>query len=88
MKDAAEILNNSAGEVSVARLVGSVNVELLDGTTAEGVHLVRKEKLADGGDIESIYEREYVAYVGNREVFLGNDKGETITVKERRQHVG
>lgn len=70
-------------EVYVERLIGNVDVERLDGTTIKDANLMRKEKLADPKDIESVYEREYVAEYGDEEIFLGNDAGTTITIKER-----
>lgn len=70
-------------EVYVERLIGNVDVERLDGTIIKDVELLRKEKLADAKDIESVYEREYVVEYDDEEIFLGNDGGETITIKER-----
>ena len=75
------------GETYMERLVGNIDVERLDGTLAKDVALYRKEKIADPDDIESVYEREYVAIKKgdiDEEIFLGNDKGDTITIKERR----
>ena len=84
MRDTGELLNSVDGEAYIERYVGNVDVERLDGTTLEDVPMVRKEKIADGNDIESVYEREYVAENEDEEIFLGDDKGETITIKERR----
>ena len=73
-------------EYYIERLIGDVDVELLDGTLEKDVALYRKEKIAEPDDIESVYEREYVAIKKgdiDEEIFLGNDKGKTITIKER-----
>lgn len=74
-------------ETYIERLIGDINVERLDGTMENALAMYRKEKIADSDDIESVYEREYVAIKKgdiDEEIFLGNDKGETITIKERR----
>lgn len=85
MDDTKEFFNGLDGETYVERLVGNIDVERLDGTLAKDVALYRKEKIADPDDIESVYEREYVAIKKgdiDEEIFLGNDKGDTITIKE------
>ena len=87
MEDAKELFNGLDGETYLERLVGNVNAERLDGTLEKDLELYRKEKIADPDDIESVYEREYVAIKKgdiDEEIFLGNDKGDTITIKERR----
>lgn len=87
MGEISDILKSVPHETSIERLVGNVNVERLDGTIEEDLAMYRKEKIANDDDMESVYEREYVAIKkGNidEEIFLGNDKGETITIKERR----
>lgn len=83
MKSIKEILNTDDGEVYIERLIGPIDVERLDGTTINDATMWRKEKIADVDDIESIYEREYVAEYRDEEIFLGNDKGKTITIKEK-----
>lgn len=83
MSDIEELLNNTADEVYIERLVWNVDVERLDGTMLKDAEMVRKEKLAKGDDIESVYEREYVAENGDEEVYLGDDKGNNIIIKER-----
>lgn len=87
MSDICDILNEVPHETYIERLIGDVDVERLDGTIEYDVALYRKEKIAEPDDIESVYEREYVAIKKgdiDEEIFLGNDKGETITIKERR----
>ena len=87
MKEISDILKSVPSEFYIERLIGDVDVERLDGTTDYDVALYRKEKIAEPDDIESVYEREYVAIKKgdiDEEIFLGNDKGETITIKERR----
>lgn len=87
MDDAIKLFDTLDGETYVERLIGNINVERLDGTLVKDVALYRKEKIADPDDIESIYEREYVAIKKgdiDEEIFLGNDKGDTITIKEGR----
>lgn len=86
MDDTIRLFDTLEGETYMERLVGNIDVERLDGTLAKGVVLYRKEKIADPDDIESVYEREYVAIEKgdiDEEIFLGNDKGDTITIKER-----
>ena len=88
MGEISDILKSVPSEFYIERLIGDVDVERLDGTTEYDVALYRKEKIAEPDDIESVYEREYVAIKKgdiDEEIFLGNDKGETITIKERRQ---
>ena len=87
MSDISDVFNGLPHETYIERLIGNIDVERLDGTTEKDVALYRKEMIADPDDTESVYEREYVAIKkGNidEEIFLGNDKGETITIKERR----
>lgn len=87
MSDISDIFNGLPHETYIERLIGNIDVERLDGTTEKDVALYRKEKIADPDDIESVYEREYVAIKKgdiDEEIFLGNDKGDTITIKERR----
>ena len=87
MEDTKELFNGLDGETYMERLVGSIDVERLDGTIERDIPMYRKEKIADLDDTESVYEREYVAIKKgdiDEEIFLGNDKGETITIKERR----
>lgn len=87
MDDTKEIFDGLDGETYMERLIGNIDVERLDGALAKDVALYRKEKIADPDDIESVYEREYVAIKKggiDEEIFLGNDKGGTITIKERR----
>lgn len=84
MSSINKLLDRLSSETYIERLIGDVDIERLDGTILKDASLLRKEKLADGNDIESVYEREYVAEYEDEEVFLGNDKGETITIKERR----
>ena len=83
MSDMEELLNNTADEIYIERLMLNVDVERTDGTILKDVAMVRKEKLVDGDDIESVYEREYVAENGDEEVYLGDDKGDNIIIKER-----
>ena len=86
MKEIGDILKSVPSEFYIERLIGDVDVELLDGTLEKNVALYRKEKIAEPDDIESVYEREYVAIKKgdiDEEIFLGNDKGKTITIKER-----
>ena len=86
MREISDILKSVPSEFYIERLIGDVDVERLDGTTEYDVALDRKEKIAKPDDIESVYEREYVAIKKgdvDEEIFLGNDKGETITIKER-----
>lgn len=83
MSDVDKLLDRLSSEVYIERLIGDVDVERLDGTILKDVSLLRKEKLANSDDIESVYEREYVAETSDEEIFLGNDKGDTITIKER-----
>lgn len=89
MGEISDILKSVPSEFYIERLIGDVDVERLDGTIEYDVALYRKEKIAEPDDIESVYEREYVAIKKgdiDEEIFLGNDKGDTITIKERRQH--
>lgn len=91
MDDTIRLFDTLDGETYMERLVGNVDVERLDGTLEKDVALYRKEKIADPDDIESVYEREYVAIKKgdiDEEIFLGNDKGDTITIKERRIEYG
>lgn len=86
MKDISNLMKGVKGEVYIERLVGDVDVERLDGTIEHNLAMYRKEKIADPDDIEGVYEREYVAIKEEDiplELFLGNDKGDTITIKER-----
>ena len=86
MREISDILKSVPSEFYIERLIGDLDVERLDGTTEYDVALYRKEKIAKPDDIESVYEREYVAIKKgdvDEEIFLGNDKGETITIKER-----
>lgn len=86
MKNVKELFNGLDGEIYMERLVGNIDVERLDGTVERDVPMYRKEKIADPDDTESVYEREYVAIKKgdiDEEIFLGNDKGETITIKEK-----
>lgn len=88
MSDISDIFKSVPSEFYIERLIGDIDVERLDGTIDEGLSMYRKEKIADPDDIESVYEREYVAIKDGdvlEEVFLGNDKGDIITIKERRQ---
>ena len=87
MSDIGDIFNGMPHETYIERLIGNIDVERLDGTTEKDIALYRKEKIADLDDTESVYEREYVAIKKgdiDEEIFLGNDKGDTITIKERR----
>lgn len=87
MKEIADILNRVPSECYIERLVGNIDVERLDGEIEHNLELYRKEKIADPDDIESVYEREYVALKEgaiDEEIFLGNDKGINITIKERK----
>lgn len=87
MKEISDILKSVPSEFYIERLIGDIDVERLDGTIEKGIVLYRKEKFADPDDTESVYEREYVAIKKgdiDEEIFLGNDKGDTITIKERR----
>ena len=87
MDDTKELFDRLDGETYMERLIGNINVERLDGTLEKDIAMYRKEKIADPDDIESVYEREYVAIKKgdiDEEIFLGNDKGDTITIKERR----
>ena len=89
MKEISDILKSVPSEFYIERLIGGIDVERLDGTIEKDIALYRKEKFADPDDIESVYEREYVAIKKgdiDEEIFLGNDKGDTITIKERRQY--
>lgn len=86
MREISDILESVPSEFYIERLIGDVDVERLNGTLEKGVALYRKEKIADLDDMESVYEREYVAIKKggiDEEIFLGNDKGETITIKEK-----
>ena len=85
MKDIGDMLMGMDAEVYTERLIGPVDVERLDGTTLRNVALVRHEKYADPKDIESVYEREYVVEHKDEEIFVGNDCGQNITIKERRE---
>lgn len=87
MSDISDIFNGMPHETYIERLIGNIDVERLDGTVEKDIALYRKEKIADLDDTESVYEREYVAIKKgdiDEEIFLGNDKGDTITIKERR----
>lgn len=87
MEDTIKIFDVLDGETYMERLIGNVDVERLDGTVERDIPMYRKEKIADLDDMESVYEREYVAIKKgdiDEEIFLGNDKGDTITIKERR----
>ncbi len=89
MEEISDILKSVPSEFYIERLIGNIDVERLDGTTEKDIALYRKEKFADPDDIESVYEREYVAIKKgdiDEEIFLGDDKGDTITIKERRQY--
>lgn len=87
MGDIMGILKSVPGEFYVERLIGNVDVERLDGTIEHDIELYRKEKIVEPDDIESVYEREYVAIKAgeiDEELFLGNDKGLNVTIKERQ----
>ena len=86
MKEISDILKSMPSEFYIERLIGDIDVERLDGTIEKDIALYRKEKIADPDDTESVYEREYVAIKKgdiDKEIFLGNDKGDTITIKEK-----
>lgn len=86
MSDISDVFKSMPQEYYIERLVGNVCVERLDGTIVRDVAMYRKEKFSDLDDTESVYEREYVAIKKgdiDEEIFLGNDKGETITIKEK-----
>lgn len=86
MKEISYILKSVPSEFYIERLIGNVNVERLNGATEYDVALYRKEKFAEPDDTESVYEREYVAIKKgdiDEEIFLGNDSGDTITIKEK-----
>lgn len=86
MKEISDILKSMPSEFYIERLIGDIDVERLDGTIEKDIALYRKEKIADPDDTESVYEREYVAIKKgdiDEEIFLGNDKGDTITIKEK-----
>ena len=88
MKEISDILKSVPSEFYIERLIGNIDVERLEGTIENDIALYRKEKFADPDDTESVYEREYVAIKKgdiDEEIYLGNDKGDTITIKERRQ---
>lgn len=85
MDDISDILKSVPSEFYIERLIGNVNVERTDGAIEKNLAMYRKEKFADPDDTESVYEREYVAIKEGdvlEEIFLGNDKGETIIIKE------
>ena len=85
MSKISDIIKSVPGEASIERLIGDINVKRLDGTVLRDVQMYRKEVLLDVDDIESVYRREYVAYVGDgpiEEIFLGDDNGRTIILKE------
>lgn len=87
MSDISDILSSVPHEVFIERLIGNIDVKRLDGTIEKDIPMYRKEKIVSEDDIESVYEREYVAIKDEdtqEEIFLGDDKGRTITVKERR----
>lgn len=87
MEEISDILKSVPSEFYIERLIGNVDVERMNGTLEKNVALYRKEKIADLDDTESVYEREYVAIKKgdiDEEIFLGNDKGDTITIKERK----
>lgn len=71
----------------IERFMGYVDVERLNGTIEKDCKLYRHEKYADENDIESVYEMEYVVDIerpdGTLELYVGDDKGNNITVKER-----
>lgn len=83
MGDLEHILHSVPCETSVERYIGRVNVERLNGTVLKDMALMRKEKLAEPDDIESVYEREYYVEHNSEEIFVGNDKGETMILKEQ-----
>lgn len=86
MSDICDAFNGIPHETYIERLVGNICVERLDGTIESDLAMYRKEKIADPDDIESVYEREYVAIKSgdvDEEIFLGNDSGDTITIKEK-----
>lgn len=86
MKDIDGILKSVPHETSVERLIGDVDVERSDGTMEYDIPLYRKEILEDGDDIESVFERQYYAIKEgdvDEEIYLGNDKGDNIIIKEK-----
>ena len=90
MEEISDILKSVPSEFYIERLIGDIDVERLDGTIEYDIALYRKEKFADPDDIESVYEREYVAIKDgdvDEEIFLGNDKGDTITIKEKENNM-
>ena len=76
------------GETFIERFMGYVDVERLNGDIDKDCKLYRHEKYADENDIESVYEMEYVVDIerpdGVLELFVGDDKGNNITIKERK----
>ena len=86
VNDMNDIIGQPDAETCLERLVGNINVERLDGSILENVEMYRREKLEDPNDTESVYEVEYVALTNDdvpEEIFLGDDKLFTITIKER-----
>ena len=75
---------NDDCEVGIERLMCHVDVERKTGKIIKNVGVYRIEKLADEDDIESVYEREYYATTDDYEdIYLGNDKGDNVIIKER-----
>lgn len=83
MPELKELLNSVPNEIYVERYVGDVDIERLDGTTIKDACLLRKEKIADDDDLDSVYEREYVAEHNDEEIYLGNSGGDNLIIKER-----
>lgn len=86
MGDINDILKSEPHETVVERLIGNIDVERADGTLERNVPMYRKELLDDMDDIESVYEREYVAIKEgdiDEEIFLGDSVGNNVTIKER-----
>lgn len=88
-KDIEQMLDKFADKTCVERYVGNVDVERTDGTMLCNVPMYRKELLADGDDLDSVYEREYVAIREDdidEELFLGNSGGQNLIIKERTEY--
>ena len=82
-EDIIKMLRSLPHETYNEVYIGRVDLERLDGTILKDMDLMCKEKLYDDDDIESIYEREYYVENGNEEIFVGDDKGKTIILKEQ-----
>lgn len=72
----------------IERYMGVADIERLDGTLGRYYRIYCLERLAKADDIESVYQRDFIAKPDDspdgEELYLGNDAGEGVTIKERQ----